>query len=304
MRRAVLTVALLATLGGRGASASDGFDAQNWKPALDPYGYVTVEGTRSLSALDPHLAVYFDWARNPLKLKTPRPTGGGTEVIKDLSMVDFVAAIGLLDFRSHGGLELSLDVPFAVNENGKRIEVAPGETVPATLPETSWGDVRTAAKFSFLDRKDNLIGLAVRGEVQWPTGDSTTYLSNDRKVTWNVGVALKKEISILRIGVTAAYEDFPGVIHVQGATISEKLKLGGGIALKPFDSIPLEAVGEAFSTVRIGDPWKSQVESPIEVGGAIKYSGKFFALAGANGACNQGIGAAELRIYCAIGFTY
>src|SRR5215470_13446057 len=61
--------ALGLALAGRAAPAFEGFDAENWKPALDPYGYVTVDGARSLGALAPHAALYFSWAHDPLRLE-------------------------------------------------------------------------------------------------------------------------------------------------------------------------------------------------------------------------------------------
>lgn len=181
-------VALGLTLGlaARGASAFEGFDAENWKPALDPYGYMTVDGARSLRSLELHAALYFNWAHNPLRLEVPRPGGaGGREVIRDLSVFDLVLALGLFDLGSHGGLEIGADLPGAANVNGLSIGVDPVTGKPDRLRGASFGDLRTAAKLTLFDREEDALGLAIRGEIQWPTGRDQDFLSNDRQIAWN-----------------------------------------------------------------------------------------------------------------------
>jgi hypothetical protein len=305
MLRPKLPLAAVAlALAARAAPAFEGIDVENWKPALDPYGYVTVDGARALRSLAPHAALYVNWAHEPLRLEVARPGGFGKDVVRDLTVFDAVLALGLFDLGDHGGLEIGVDLPYAVDVNGISIALDPATGKPDDLRQASLGNLRTAAKLALLDPEEDVVGIALRGEVQWPTGRDEDFLSNDRHAAWDAGLVVEEKIGPVRFGVEALYEGIHGAIQVEGATIDDKLKLGAGLAVRPFESLPLEVVAEVFHWTRAGHPWRIAAESPVEVGGAVKLAGTVFALLGASTGLDTGVGAAEARLYAAIGATF
>lgn len=305
---AALAVAGLAAGGAPARAAIESFDAQNWKPALDPYGYVTVDGAKTLEPFQFHVAAYFDWEHNPLKLTAGRPGGFGRTVIRDLSQVDLVAGLGIISF-GHGGLEIGIDVPYIVDESGKSIgDVNPVTGAPKELPETSWGDPRTAVKLTLLDRAEDAIGIALKGEIQWPIGREKAFLNNRNRITPLFSLVIEKKMGILRFGGEIGYEYINQHTEVAGVTVDDKLKLGLAFAVEPFDEKEtlgkLSFVVEAFHWARIGNLWKHEAESPIEIGGAIKWTGGVFALVGANAGLNSGVGSPDERVYASVGVTF
>jgi hypothetical protein len=311
-RLAVAALLVAGLLGGAGRALAqvgvNTFDAQNWKPALDPYGYVTVEGARSLQFPQPFGAIYFDWARNPVKLVNSRPLGFGRDVIENIEQFDFVAALGLLSIGNHGGLSVGVDVPYAANIDGHTINFDPVTLAPKELPEAAFGDVRAAAKLTVLDREDDVVGLAFKGEIGIPTGRTADFLSDRDRPTFTFGAILEKQWLLFRLGGQVEYQYINQHSEVAGVTYDDKLKIGIAGAFEPFDEKATKGtisfIVEAFHWMRIGNAWKSEAESPIELGGAVKYAGTIFALLGANAGLNAGVGAPDVRVYAAAGVSF
>src|SRR5687768_10420505 len=70
------------------ALALDTFSAQLFEPPIDPFGYVTVNGGKTLGAGDIHVAAYYDWARRPLPRREP---------IGHIDWLDLVASYGIAE---------------------------------------------------------------------------------------------------------------------------------------------------------------------------------------------------------------
>jgi hypothetical protein len=81
-----------------------------------------------------------------------------------------------------------------------------------------------------------------------------------------------------------------------------------GLAIAPLSDIrgweALEAVFEARTSFRVGNPWKSEEESPVEVDGAVRWSATFYAEVGAGAGLNRGAGAPDARVFAAVGTTF
>jgi hypothetical protein len=291
------------------AANGDGFNAQNFKPALDPYGYVQTEGARSLQMFQPFVGLYFNWAHNPLKLSAARPGGFGNDVIRDLSQFNLVAALGLLNIGKHGGVELAVDVPYVVDENG----IGPSDAIvfgadgkPTGLRDAGFGSLRTALKVTFLDREDDAIGISGIADLEWPTGKNEDYLANSNQVSPRFWLVLEKKFGPIRFGVNVGYEWIYSHIEVGGVNVDDKIWLRAGLAIEPFDmkNLPLSIVIEGTHWFRAGHPWDIEAEAPIEVGGAIKYSGTLFALVGAYAGLNEGVGSPDERVVAALGVAF
>lgn len=298
--------ALGGALGGGEARAVDNFDAQIFKPACDPFGFVTVDGARTLSFLEPHFALFFNWAHNPLKLDEPRPGGQGRDVVHELSTFDLTGSIGVFSFGRTGGVEVGADLPYAVDIGGKVIEVDPITGESKNLRVASFGDLRASLKVTALDREKDEVGVAVIAELEVPTGRDDVFLSNKKAFTPSAALILEKKWSYFRFGLEAGYELISGDIKTGGLKVDDKIKLGGAIAYAPWDMkrTPVEFIVEAWHWTRAGHPWNRMVESPIELGGAVKYSSNAFGLIGGSAGMNNGVGAPDVRVFAAVGATF
>lgn len=298
----VLAMGALVSGAGR-AAADEQFDAQNFRPAQDPYGYVTVNGARSLDFFQVHAALYANWAHNPLKLSESRPGGLGRDVIEDLTTLDLVAGIGLLRFGKNGGLSIGADMPFAVDIHGD--EIFPENGRLDDLKETQPGDLHTSLKFTALDREDDAIGIAVIFQQIWPTGDDQVFLSDDRRFQLAGGLILEKKFGPLRIGIDGRAQWMESDIEVAGVKVDDRFRLGAGVALEPFDDkLPLGFVVEVNHWTRLEDMYDQEEETPVEILGAIKYSGTLFGMIGGGAGLNEGVGAPDGRVFAAVGGTF
>jgi len=193
-----------------------------------------------------------------------------------------------------------------LDENGLRVGFDPVTGKPDGLEETGFGNLRTAVKLTALDREDDPIGIAARIELQWPTGRESDFLSNDGHVTPVFGLIVEKKLGPVRFGIQCQYEHIPGHIEVAGVTVDDKVKLGAGLALEPFDQtkLPLGFVLEAFHWFRACNPWKAEAEAPVEIGAAVKYGGTLFAALGVNFGLNKGVGSPDERLFAALGIAF
>src|SRR5687767_6398480 len=73
LRNAVAAIAAvllaLTTASSALAQVDEGFSAQNFQAPMDPYGYVTLNGARTLRAGHPFFGAYIDWSQEPLDLR-------------------------------------------------------------------------------------------------------------------------------------------------------------------------------------------------------------------------------------------
>lgn len=268
-------------------------NAQAFMPPVDPYGYITLNGARSLKGFaHMHAALYFNWAHDPFEIEDLGAGVPDIKVIENVSMVDLNVGLGILAF-GNGGLEVGFDLPMAVNIDDGRF---------TALDDTAFGDLRTDVKLTLLDREEDVLGVAFRGSVTWPTGDDGNFLSNGDNVNWIVTAIVEKKAGIVRLGVEVGFEKFrysfnPGIFQ-----IDDKVHLGAGLGIELVKD--LELVAEIQHTTRWENPWDHEVESPIEFGGAIRYSATPFFLAGASGGLNDGVGAPDSRFFFALGVTF
>ncbi|HVY62202.1 MAG TPA: hypothetical protein VHF22_11150 [Planctomycetota bacterium] len=300
--------ALLAVAGALAAASParaevwKGLNIENFKPALDPFGYATVNGARSLDPLHFHVQGVFNWARNPIEFAEP-PPGKDTEIVRDLAVLDLGGSVGVLPIGKTGGLELGVNVPLVLVESGTRVDSLDGD-----FSGFGVGSVRTDAKLTFTDRDRPdwfPVGLAVRAFAEWATGQERDLLSDDGHNAYGVTAIVERRLlGRLRLGVEVGYEYIEGRGQVAGITYDDKLLLGGGAAV---DVIELWSIyAEAFHWARIGNLWKHEAEAPLEGDVGVKRSGgRLYIEAGVGaGGLVHGAGAPDLRVHAAVGFTF
>jgi hypothetical protein len=300
------------------AQVDEGFNAQNFQAPIDPFGYVTLNGARVLEPGQVFVGGYIDYAEDPLDLRDIREG-----VIESMTFVHGVLSVGLLEFGDHGGgVEIGAVVPYALQMDGFGRDPRAGSFETATppaveLPDGRLADIRGEVKIVLLDRAEP-IGIALRGWGTTPTGEDKYFLSNDERFGAGGGLILEKAFSWLRIGAEADYEWIEGdtVISTRRfteegdpepklLTIDDKLHLRAGMALRLFVD-DLWLVGEAHHYTRANNLWNTRRESPIELGGALRFERRVMVLVGAStGIVNDGaVGSPEYRLYAALGLTF
>lgn len=278
------------------AHLDEGFDAQNFKIALDPYAYMTVNGARSLLPLQFHVLAEINYAKNPLKFTSDSGVSD-KDILKEIAVVDLGASMGLLKFGEHGGLQVGASIPLYLYRHGVDIFHGQGH-----VNKTDFGDLRTQLKATFMDREEDLVGVAARLEAIWPTGDGKEFTSNNDKPSYLGSVIVEKKFGAFRIGAEAGYQFIESQFGGGGLQIDDKLHIGVGAGFEVMEN--LEVVAEVFHWTRIENPWDHEVESPVEGGIAVKYTGTIFGMAGVNAGLNNGLGAPDFRFVLEIGFTF
>src|SRR5687768_245219 len=154
MRRiSLFLLSLLALSDPALAQVDEGFNAQNFQPPIDSFGYITMNGARHLRAGHPFLGAYVDWSNNPLDL---RDINEG--YIDRMTFVHAAASIGVVNFLENGGISLGAVVQYAAEMEGFGRDPGSGDpffdTPPAVeLPDGRLADTRVETKITFLDRE-------------------------------------------------------------------------------------------------------------------------------------------------------
>jgi hypothetical protein len=280
------------------ADIDDGFDAQNFKSAMDPYGFVTVNGARSLQPLQLHAFGAFNYAKDPLKFTTESQVPD-RDVLAEWGTLDVGGSIGLLSLFEHGGIAVGAVLPIVIYEHA----VDFGSATQTDAKKTSTGDLRTQVKATFLDREDDIVGFGVRVEAKWPTGNTDEFTSDQDKPSYLGTVIVEKKLGPLRVGAEIGYQFIESQFRLsRDFQYDDKLLVGIGAGFEVVENVHI--VGELLHWTRIEDPWDHEVESPIEGGAAIKYTGTIFGMLGCNFGLNDGLGSPEVRVHLAIGFTW
>ncbi len=301
-----LGAAALVPAPARAQNDDNNFNHQNWKPALDAYGYATVEGARSLSMLQFHLQTYYNWSERPLRLPLDQ---GGQTVIDELFMMNAALSVGVLPGSLLGegcGLSIGLDLPIALYEDGNEVGSQRDLTV------SGWGDLRASVKLTLFNRDDDLLGLALQATLEFPTGDEDMFLSPGPDHATPAFVAIiEKRLFIFRIGVNVGYEVQAVQQSIPGIRIDDKIKLSGALALEPFEPLDvplLKGLGvftEVIHWTLAEDPWNDEFDSPTELGVGARYTGALLdILAGMSFGLNDGPGAPDTRFYLSLSFLF
>ncbi len=306
------------------AQVDEGFNAQNFQPPTDSFGYVTMNGARHLRAGHPFFGAYIDWSNNPLDLRDIREG-----YIDDMTFVHGVASIGIVNFLDNGGISLGAVVPYALQMDGFGRD--PGTTDPAfvtppavELPDGRIGDIRAETKITFLDREKDPLGIAIRGWGTAPTGEDKYFLSNDEHFGGGGGLILEKDFGGFRIGAQVDYEWIEGDVVIsevrfvdpgfggvlQGTEqkrlkIDDKLHMKVGAAKQIFID-DLWLVFEATHWTRATNLYNTPREAPAELGAAIRFDRHVLILVGGSIGVpdNRGVGAPDARAFASLGYKF
>ena len=248
-------------------------DAERFKPAVTPDGWVNAEGSGLHDTEDPwELGVFAQYARNTL-VEVNSGTGVAQRFISGRLGFDLMASVTIAKPFS-----LGLDVPFFLAQTGD----------PATPSFAGLGDVRVVPKLRILDDK-KVVGLALVAEVRAPTHagdyaggtrapvfaprlvlDHRFGHSGSFRLGLNAGVLLREHTYFY--DVTAGSEFvYAGGIGYRFGGYAGKVEIGaeadGALGLEPVRTgwTVAEAPLEALPYVRIdpSDEWEIQAGAGI-----------------------------------------
>ncbi len=279
-----LVLVLVLVLGAPAFASNDVFNAQNFAPPTDPFGYASVEGARTLEPLRFFAGGYYDFADRPLVVN-------GFTVERDFQTFDVVGSIGLAKVGLVG-LQAGAHVPLTIHDH-----------------DGPHGDLRTELKASFFDRDADFFALSARSWIEWPTGPKRDgFVSNSRKYAAGVEGTLEGNAGFIRGAISLGWEWLDGRFEGGGFIVDDQLRLGFAIALAPLrDLAGLESAEIAFEVTHwtlSGRPWDNEETSPVEFMTVARYHKGFFAEIGAGAGLNDGFGAPELRFVAALGHSF
>jgi hypothetical protein len=299
--RAGLAAALLVVLGSPAAQADiEGFDAQTFRVPTDSHGFITMNGARTPRFLEFTAGLGANWAHNPVQIEdNPR------ELVQDRTDLNLFASVGILEFLDAGGVALGVHAPIIVDNHGRRFD-----DFDRDLPSGGFGDIEANVKATFLDHEEDVIGFFARMAVIFPLGEERNLTSNDQKISlrWQAGIdKVVREVGDavdLRFGVELGYEWIDGEINLGGIQVDDRFRMAAGAGISPGIE-GLWLILEATAFARAGHAWDTSLESPIEVGAAIKYDGLgFLSLTlGTSAGINEGVGAPDFRLFTRIAIS-
>lgn len=166
--RAALLFGLSAWLCGASqrAAAQVDVDVDRFSPALDPRGFLGVQGTRTPGHLRPSYGLFVWYGKGLLEVE--RPDGSEAILVSDRLSAQLSAELGLLD---RGAIALTL--PMALYQTGDELTGDAGE-----LPAVALADPGVHARYRLIGdtgERDDGPGLALQIGATFPLGADNAY---------------------------------------------------------------------------------------------------------------------------------
>ena len=187
-------------------------DIERFRPAVDPYGYASVESADTLGHLQMSMGMWGNFADDPLVLiqNGERYFGDGTNkddgVIDIRTAADLQIGLGLSDYFS-----FTIDAPVVLWQEGNKLVPLTATGVESNVQSYGPGDLRIAPKVTFLDMNEGMVGLAVMAQVSVPTG-------------WGVDFIAEQSLGLLAMGIL---EFADGSVPLREYRIRGAVNIGG-----------------------------------------------------------------------------
>ena len=266
-------------------------DIQNFRPAMDSKGLITLERSKALGTLEPSIGLFLNYAWDPLVQKIG---GKDRSVVDNLGTGNFVLALGFANI-----VEIGANVPVVISRGQKF-----GEGDSDKLSADGFGDAQFSLKLRILDRERSTIGVALVPTVVLGSGEADAFTSHGQSVyfvprlavDWMFGNRVymavngaarlrdRRELS----AATAPVVDALGVVvpREDPVIVGKDIQYGAGVG---FILIPerLDFIIEGFGAA----PIESGAErgNPLEALGALKVflaGNSFLTLGGSYGFMN------------------
>lgn len=157
-------------------AAQRSVDVNRMRPALDPDGFLGVQGTATPGHLRWNVGLWLDYAKQPLRFTTS--DRGEIDAIRHRFVGDLQAQVGF-----GGRVALALDLPVLLHQNASPAAFSDGLAIPAAQ---ALGDLRVTGRVriygrpaSALRRRNEGPGVAVLGTLTLPTGDPEAFMGEN-----------------------------------------------------------------------------------------------------------------------------
>ncbi len=275
------------------------FSAQKFAPAPGPRNFVTVEGARTDGRGSYSLGLFFNYAADPLVLRTcqnatscsdpERTRDTRIRVVKSLATADLLGSITVMP-----RLQLGLRVPVSV-VSGDGLDAAAGTVARDGLSGTGLGDPNLEAKARVLGGATDPLVLGVGAFVTAPLGRTTAkdkYLGEGSATGGLRAIADYQPSRVFDLGANVGFVG-RGTERLGTAEVGSALRYG--VAARLHVSPVLRFVGEVFGDARLGGGRGSQAsEGDLSVQIQPLRSGFRFFLGGGLG-LTRGAGAPLFR---------
>ncbi len=224
-------------------------------PAIDPAGYITVDGSQTIQPWRYHVGLFLNYGHRPLEVGI----GGAAKqgIVNHLIMGDVFGSLGITDW-----LQLGVNAPVALYDNWTN------PTTGVTERTLRLGDVRLEPKFRILDIDRHSVGIALIPYVLFPTGSGSRFVGNN---SFAGGAKLVLDTNIKsRVNLSANLGYLMrNSFTIFSTTQDDAFTYGLGVKIKTVDWLDL--VAEGYGSTNVNNFFKSQVESPLEVDGGLSF---------------------------------
>ncbi len=243
---------------------ANNFDSQRLKISLGINEMISTQTSNIMKPYDFSALMYFNYASNPftlneeIKIKPKETKTKETQIIKNVVYSNLMFSIALLNF-----MELGIDIPLSLYSKG----IDP--TTKKELNKFNLGDIRTAVKFKFLNKKHIGLGLVIN-----------TYIPSGGKFNSNGGLKLqlalindikiKKYTFAFNLGYKFKSNDY------KYSQIELKDEIFYSLGNKFSINKNIDLLLELYGAFQVSRPFKHKEETPLEtLLGANFYIGKF-----------------------------
>jgi len=200
------------------AAEPNDFDIQNFRPAMDSRGFITVERSKALGTLEPSFGLYIDYAFSPL---VQTIDGKERELVSSYGTGRFVGAIGFGSI-----VEIGVQVPVVIVRGDPD---GPGEG--GELAGDGVGDVSTGLKVRILDRETMPVGLALVAGAAFDTGEKNIFATHGQSPVVSGKLVVDMDLGS-RVGLAVN----------GGARLREKREISGNVTIPADGDTPARTV--------------------------------------------------------------
>lgn len=287
-------VALLALLGT--STFSFGLNVQTFQTNAGNDGTLRHQGTQALAPKDFRLAIFSNFGKNPLVLRSATGTTV-RPIVNQFFTSSLSGEIGV-----HERIGVGTHVPFSV------IGHTPTDGSTTSTNFFRAGDIALYGKFSLLQSDTAPVGLAILPFFNVPSGQANHY-TGDSGFDYGVRVNADKQIERFYFTTSLGFNGRSKTqnVAITGVTntlsVKDELLYGLGIGV---DILPnrVRLLADLAGSTPLANFAKDSSTSPLEATGALEYSfPKFAFTVGGGGGIIDGYSAPSYRIFSGLRYT-
>ncbi len=236
-------------------------NAQLFFPVVDDSRYFSLYSSQTFQPKQFRFGLSINYGRNPVEVGV----GGNRRLglVDNLVMMDVHGSFGVLDW-----LQIGADIPVAAAVKTENISTGQAKTSAAM------GDIRLSSKFRLLNIDKHSVGFSLLPYIDVPTGSGSKFVGNNSLAG---GLSLIADFDIkqrVQIATNMGFYFRDRTTVQQGGVsfntvVDDAFTYGLGLnwSIKEW----VELAGEVTGSTRLGNFFGNEVETPLEVGGGLKF---------------------------------